>query len=258
MNKKYHIIAGLPRSGSTLLCSILNQNPKFHASETSALPIILSSVRMGWEEVLENKSTPKIGVKKNVMKSIVDGYYSHIDKPVIFDKHRIWNSEYHMAQTVFGENVKYILCVRDIPDILASFEKLYRKSAGFWDTPDSRNFPKQSKFLEGRCELLMSREGPIGSCLMSINELKRYTDNVAVIDFNQLTFKPEETMKEIYDFLGEESYEHDFNNVELITNEDDRIHGYLGLHKVRKKVEPVMSDAKAILGKELYNRYNRQ
>jgi sulfotransferase len=33
--KKIHFINGMPRSGSTLLCNILAQNPKFHVTPTS-------------------------------------------------------------------------------------------------------------------------------------------------------------------------------------------------------------------------------
>ena len=35
MNKKYYFMGGLPRSGSTLLSSILNQNPRFYSGPSS-------------------------------------------------------------------------------------------------------------------------------------------------------------------------------------------------------------------------------
>ncbi|NBP58534.1 sulfotransferase, partial [bacterium] len=33
--KKYYFISGLPRSGSTLLSAILNQNPRFYSGPNS-------------------------------------------------------------------------------------------------------------------------------------------------------------------------------------------------------------------------------
>ena len=36
--RKFHFISGMPRSGSTLLAAILNQNPRFRAGMTSPLP----------------------------------------------------------------------------------------------------------------------------------------------------------------------------------------------------------------------------
>ena len=35
MNKTFYFMAGLPRSGSTLLSSILNQNPRFYSGPSS-------------------------------------------------------------------------------------------------------------------------------------------------------------------------------------------------------------------------------
>ena len=44
MTKQYHFITGLPRSGSTLLSSILRQNPKFHPSITDPLETMVRGV----------------------------------------------------------------------------------------------------------------------------------------------------------------------------------------------------------------------
>ena len=55
-------------------------------------------------------------------------------------------------------------------------------------------------------------------------------------------------MREVYDFLGEEYYEHDFDNVEQVTQENDDMHGVKDLHKIRPKVEPVKSYWKEVLG----------
>ena len=42
--RKFHFISGLPRSGSTLLAAILNQNPRFRAGMTSPLADIMGVV----------------------------------------------------------------------------------------------------------------------------------------------------------------------------------------------------------------------
>src|SRR5215475_4066140 len=41
---RFHFISGLPRSGSTLLAAILNQNPRFRAGMTSPLADIMGVV----------------------------------------------------------------------------------------------------------------------------------------------------------------------------------------------------------------------
>ena len=48
IDKNVHFISGMPRSGSTLLCNILNQNPRFHATGTSGVLDLLLLVRNNW------------------------------------------------------------------------------------------------------------------------------------------------------------------------------------------------------------------
>ena len=43
--KNFHMIAGLPRAGSTLLCQILNSNPNFHVTPTSGVLDMLKIMR---------------------------------------------------------------------------------------------------------------------------------------------------------------------------------------------------------------------
>ena len=49
--KRLYFVAGLPRSGSTLLCNILMQNPAIYASATSGIPEVLRGIRDGWDLV---------------------------------------------------------------------------------------------------------------------------------------------------------------------------------------------------------------
>ena len=83
--KKFCFVAGLPRSGSTLLCNILNQNPRFYASGTSPLPHILGATKRSWEKSLDVQS--QIDAEKdhyfrrfsNVLRGIIDAWYQEVD-----------------------------------------------------------------------------------------------------------------------------------------------------------------------------------
>lgn len=257
--KKYNIICGLPRSGSTLLANILNQNPRFYASKTSGLPSLLSNIKTGYEEILEHRISPDFDKKRNVLKSVVEGYYKDIDKEVIFDRNRVWSHEAFLAKEVFGDDVKFLVCVRDLTEILASFEKLYRKQDGYFDLLDKRNHPEKFSTLSGRLELWSSANGPVGRVFNSLKEMVYKTENAYIIPFEELTKYPENVMKNIYNFLEEDYYEqHDFNNVESVSEENDLMHGILDLHKTRKKVEPLKHVAKDVLGQQLFVKYAGQ
>jgi sulfotransferase len=256
--KKYNIITGLPRSGSTLLANILNQNPRFHASETSALPLILSEVKSGWENILENRTVNRFQTKINVLNSIVDGYYRHIDKEVIFDKSRHWMIESHMANNTLGDGTKFIICVRNLTDIIASFENLYRINNAIWDTIDKSNFRESFNTIEGRCKLITSLSGPLGSSLMMLKELiiMNPLENIYFLEYDNLVKYKEGELKLLYEFLNEDYFNHDFDNVKQTTVEDDRIHGILGLHNIRSKVEYIKRNPENIIGPELFKLYS--
>jgi sulfotransferase len=122
MQKKYHFIAGLPRSGSTLLASILAQNPRFHASGTSGIMDVMFNVRNVWDNLIEFKATPNEEGKKRVLGGILESYYSDIDKPIVFDKCRGWLQYVEMAEYAMGEKAKILVPVRDMRDVVASFK----------------------------------------------------------------------------------------------------------------------------------------
>ena len=54
----------------------------------------------------------------------------------------------------------------------------------------------------------------------------------------------------VYDYLGVPEFEHDFDNVPQVTQEDDRVYGAPGLHDIRSKVEPLTKDYMTVLGRD--------
>ena len=71
------------------------------------------------------------------------------------------------------------------------------------------------------------------------------------IRFEDLTLYPQKELDRIYDYLNLERYKHDFQNVEQLTQEDDKIHGIFGDHKIRKPVKPVPEQYNEYLGQQL-------
>ena len=67
------------------------------------------------------------------------------------------------------------------------------------------------------------------------------------VEFDRLTRHPKTVLKEIYEFLDEEGFEHDFTNVKQVTHENDRVYGWGDLHTIRGVVNPVESDWQTVL-----------
>ena len=57
-------------------------------------------------------------------------------------------------------------------------------------------------------------------------------------------------MNKIYDYLEVDRFNHDFKNIKQITEENDKIYGIFGDHKIRQVVEPVPAQYNEILGEE--------
>ena len=86
-----HVIAGLPRSGSTLLAGIPRQNPRFHARMTSPV----GSIYMALESAMSRRNETAVFIdgtqRQAVLKGPFGGYYENIPAdPVIFDTNRAW------------------------------------------------------------------------------------------------------------------------------------------------------------------------
>jgi sulfotransferase len=65
-----------------------------------------------------------------------------------------------------------------------------------------------------------------------------WLDCMHFVEYDDLTSDPQSTLNGVYEFLGEESWQHDFNNVQQVTIEDDFVYGFKDLHTIRPVVKP--------------------
>ena len=253
--KEYYFISGLPRSGSTLLSAILKQNPEFYADITSPVCGIIKSTIDGITGS-ENNLNINEERRKAILTSIFDGYYSFTEKPVIFDTSRGWTGQTPTLKALFPYT-KILCCVRDIGWILDSFERISAKNPFHTNT-----FIEQEKNANvfSRCDSMMCQElgstsgivmGPWGylkeGCAMNPNMIK-------LIEYKDLCKYPEKTMRSIYEFIGKDYYEHDFDNVEYSNENFDLSCNVKDLHTVRRKVEWV--ERRSILPQDVWEKYS--
>ena len=65
-------------------------------------------------------------------------------------------------------------------------------------------------------------------------------------------------MKKMYEFFEIPYYQHDWNNIEQITEENDVVHGIFGDHKIRTELKAVKEDYYEVLGNFTCNRIKNE
>ena len=211
------------------------------------------SVRNQWDKLIEFRAMPKEQsdeAKRRVLRGILDSYFADVERPVVFDKSRGWLAHIEMAEWVLGRKVKILVPVRDVRDILASFELLWRNASKKTQIAGEEKNYVQFQTIEGRLDFWARGDQPVGLAYNRVKDalIRGYGDRLHFVKFEQLTSNPRHTMREVYRFLGEDWHEHDFDNVEQVTIEDDRVHGFDNLHKIRRKIEPVPPRYPVVLG----------
>jgi sulfotransferase len=233
MNKSYHFITGLPRSGSTLLTSILNQNPRFHSSITDPLATLVKGVIESSQDGPGMKTEVKIDRRKNIVRHLFEGYYEDVDKEVIFNTNRAWTLLTGVVNDLFPKS-KFIVCVRDINWVLDSFELAHRRNPFTTNTATGN----LSGTVYSRVQELMDEKGIVGFPYVGIKQAITGPEknNLFLMEYEQLCKSPKDMMKALYSFIDQPYYEHDFNNVQASWDEYDVEIG-IKLHDVSKKVE---------------------
>jgi sulfotransferase len=244
-NKTIYFLAGLPRSGSTLLANILAQHPRIHVTPTSGIIDMLVQVRNGWDNNDSFRARNPLeseALKADVMRAMFQAYFSRVEEPVCIDKNRYWSEFLEMGAALLGgrDRVKVLVTVRDLRDVTASFELLYRKTSALGQLPQEQANVLKCKTALGRFEMFIDDAQPVGRAYNAIRDAvtRGWKDNMHFIEYDDLTSRPAETMERIYDFLGEEHCKHNFEHVEQVTIENDQAYGFKDLHKIRPKVEP--------------------
>jgi sulfotransferase len=241
--------SSMPRAGSTLLQNILGQNPDFYVTPTSGVLELLYGARLNYTNNPEFKAQDSTLMQKgwqSFCKAGLEGWFNGLtDKKYIVDKSRGWGIHYDFLNSFYPEP-KVVCMVRDPRQIFSSMEKNFRKNQ---DKHQNIQNPTQMQGVTTEQRIVeWANSQPVGLALNRVKDMLLRKTPVLYIRFEDLTENPQETMDKIYEYFGVESYQHDFNDIKQITQEDDSVYGIQGDHIIRSKVEPLTKDYIDILG----------
>jgi len=257
--KDFHFLSGLPRSGGSLLSSLLNQNPEIYSSPLSP---VVEHIWQGHRVANYYEDSIRISDKtrsNNMIKQIHKNYYSDVKKPIIFDRNKVWANPENLflIREYITATPKIIFTVRPILEIVASTINIMPDIVD--DDMKSNNWINTGKSInDNRAEFLMQPGSQILNCLSAFHSIfdKANSNVFKIIEYTNLVENTQETMNGIYDFIELPNFVHDLDNIKKIEIDHDELLGFpKNLHEVKPKIQKSNIDPKDFFSNYIIDKY---
>ncbi len=257
-------MAGLPRSGSTLLRSILNQNESIYSGPISPSVELLYYTDKYFQSSEMLLASPQPESCYNILSNMMNLFYEPIlkkeGKSKIIEFNRAIPNNIERFRTYIKEDVRIVCPVRSIPEILASFISLIHRNSDKVSFVDQYLIDKGIEVNDDtRCDYLMSDYGIVGQALFAMSRpyLRGEEGLLKIVEYDDLVERTDEVMNEIYDFWNLEKYQHEYTNLENKYPENDIFQYNLdGMHRVGKTIKKTCKKPEEVLSQEIIEKYS--
>jgi sulfotransferase len=243
MTARFVGVAGLPRSGSTLLCQLLAAHPQIHSEgHSSPLCSVLLRLRHGISDddfflsQLDVDFDRTYAHLKSATQAFVRAWYHDCDKPVVIDKNRGWLRNYEYLLAVEPE-ARLLVCVRELGQVYGSIEAQHQRTI-LIDFPDhTANHDRYN-----RADTLFAKEGVIGNplrALEAVQDLPIATQQrIHLVIFERLMRDPIAALADVYKFLGLQPHAFDPKKLTTRPHESDSHYRHKYPHRQYASIEP--------------------
>ena len=244
---KFVTLAGLPRSGSTLLGNLLQQHPDMTVEMDSCLSIILTNISQHSEKVYTETQRTMKEMKilyQDFMRAGVSSWLENLcDTSIYVDKDRSWAVDFDLLFNIVP-SAKVIYIVRDLRGVISSIEKLENENR-IMGPATSELYPFENRedyhqvdLMDRRIDSYMQMD-MMYTPLFALKEIldceRKYLKNFKFVRYEDLIEDPQKVLSDIYDFIGADDYKNDLNNVKQRPHHD-AIYAPWGDHTIRPKV----------------------
>jgi sulfotransferase len=225
-------LAGLPRSGSTVLASVLNQNPEVFVSSSSPVCNMLYHSHQLWQTQIALQANPNPLAVHNAMSAIVPSFYSDRTERLIVDKAFTWGLPDNLSLLLqYSPNKpKFIVMTRNLDDVIKSLATLV------YENPDNvfDSGMTDERTIENVKTYICRPSGVIQRCIESRNTLlAQCPDSCFVVQYERLVSSPNELIQELYDFFEIPKYSHRFDKIENSNTDNDLVWGLPTMHEIK-------------------------
>lgn len=258
MRKTVHFLSGLPRSGSTLLGSILGQNPKITVTPTSPLLDLMCYTNESFQKLNSTYTFDYKTVSDNIYKGILENFYNNVNTEIVIDKHRGWPRNIVPIKNYITDEPKIICTYRRISEVITSYIVLIEKDKSKTNFIDEALKESNTPItIENRAKILWYKfiSDPYESTVFGLKNCKK---NIHFVAYDELTSDPQGCLSKVYGFLGIDNCSHKFDDIKNFCGEDkDYAWGVNGLHDIRSKLEKKSVDPIKVLGSYLTSYYDQ-
>jgi sulfotransferase len=236
MNKDIVFLSGLPRTGSTLLTSILSQNTDIHTEGNSALCQLMWDMQVSCEQTEQMLNRPELQDK--LISKLPNIFYEDINGPAI-DKCRSWTlpANLELIDRYITKTPKIIVMTRPVVEIVKSFVFI-RKMNGW---------------LDPEAGLLDDGSEPIMRSLNGVNYARQINNGQFLfVEYQDLLDNTDITLNRIYEFCGWNKFKHNLKDIKNLAFEKDEAINLVGLHDIRPTISKRKIDIE--LSEKLYQK----
>jgi sulfotransferase len=243
MSYQFVGVAGLPRSGSTLLCQLLAEHPEIQCEgHSSPLCNALLMTRRTISDdqfflsQLDVQFDATYGHLKSAMQGFLHGWYADSNKPMVVDKNRAW---LHCMEFLLqlDPQAKLLVPIRELGQVYGSIEAQHQKTILIDFIDHLADFDRF-----GRADQLFAKDKAIGAPLSSIQAVQDFPqgvkDRIFFVRFEDLMARPAETMAGVYQWLGVQPHKINPKRLTVRPHESDSHFRHKYLHRQQPHIAP--------------------
>lgn len=243
MSLNFICVAGLPRSGSTLLCQLLASHPEIYCEGHSS-PVCNSLLQIRrsisddqfFLSQLDTQFEITYQHLKKAMSGFMTGWYEGITEPLVVDKNRAW---LHCAELLIDlfPHAKLIVPVRELGQVYGSIESQHQKTLLIDFIDHLADYDRL-----GRADQLFAQDKAIGSALSSIRAVEdlpqSVKDHIYFLRFEDLTSNPDAAMNKLWDWLGLKQIPMSLSTLQTRPHESDSHYRFKYVHRQNSEFSP--------------------
>jgi sulfotransferase len=196
--KNYYFLCGFPRSGTTLLSAIVNQDPDVTITSHSIMDTALYQI-YSLRDSYVFRNFPLADNLNNMTNKLLDNFYFNFEAKHIIDR-GCWGVATNLSilKDIFGDRLKVIVLRRPFLEVVASMVRM--------------NKPHD---VEGYVDWLwLEEENLVKKNWWIYDSMKKFDDiSFHVIEYDDIVNNTRRVITSLYDYLGIPYYHHDLTNI---------------------------------------------